>query len=94
MSIVLPEPQAETVRQRAAECGMTPEEYLAALVEADAAEAAVPLGLTDEDRKRIGDVVLERLDSGRPGIVVHDAFWDDVRRRGRERGETRRADAS
>jgi hypothetical protein len=36
MSIVLPEPQEETARQRAAERGITPEEYLAELVELEA----------------------------------------------------------
>lgn len=36
MSIVLPEPQEETARQRAAELGLTPEEYLAELVELEA----------------------------------------------------------
>jgi hypothetical protein len=36
MNIVLPEPEEDTARQRAAELGITPEEYLAELVELEA----------------------------------------------------------
>lgn len=39
MSIVLPEDQAENARQRAAERGISPEQYLAELVEQDAFQA-------------------------------------------------------
>jgi Arc/MetJ-type ribon-helix-helix transcriptional regulator len=93
-SIHLPEPLMALVRQRVAEGGYaSPDEYIAALVEADVADDA-PLGLTDEERKRIGDVVLERLDSGQPGIVADEAFWDALKRRIREGAPAEKTNAS
>jgi Arc/MetJ-type ribon-helix-helix transcriptional regulator len=93
-SIHLPESLMTLVRQRVEEGGYaSPEDYLAALVEADVADDA-PLGLTEEERKRIGDIVLERLDSGQPRIVADDAFWDALKRRIREGAPAEKANAS
>jgi Arc/MetJ-type ribon-helix-helix transcriptional regulator len=93
-SIHLPESLMVLVRERVAMGGYaSPVEYIAALIEADMTTEE-PLGLTDEERKRIGDIVLERLDSGQPGIVADEAFWDALKRRIREGAPAEKANAS
>lgn len=95
MTLTLSDALAEIIRARALECGYaSPEDYVAALVESDTNDEPGPLGLTAADRRRIGDLALEALDSGRPGIVADAAYWESVKRRGLERAHQRRADAS
>ena len=92
MRIDLPESVMTVVRERVEAGGYaSPEEYLAALVAADA--AALP-DLTDEDRKRLGDLALAAFDEGQAGIVADDAYGEALRRRVREGPGERRADAS
>jgi hypothetical protein len=88
MSIALPAALEDAVRRRAAEAGMTPEDYLAALVERDQDD---DVGLTEEQRRRIGNVVLKRLNDGRPRDRADPAFWQDFFRRAEETHAARRA---
>lgn len=82
MSLILPDSHADLARRRASELGMTPEDYLAFLVATDADPG--PITLTDEQRRRIGDVVLERIESGEPAVLADEAYWEALRRRIRE----------
>ena len=92
MSISLPPQYEDTVRQRAAKEGISPEEYLGTLVEA--ASDPGTLILTDEQRHRIGDELIRRMEDGKELIRVDDAYWENLRRRVTDRAEARRADAS
>jgi hypothetical protein len=77
-SISLPETCADIARRRAAEMGISPEEYLAVLVQTDANSG--PLELTEEQRRRIGDELLRRMDDGRP-LIPRDVARENLRRR-------------
>ena len=68
MSIVLPEPQEETARQRAGELGLTPEEYLAHVVQMEAFEAHWATLTPEEQEAHLETERLldEALDSGPP----------------------------
>jgi hypothetical protein len=90
-SISLPETYADIARRRAAEMGISPEEYLAVLVQTDADPG--PLDLTEEQRRRIGDDLLRQLDEGKPPVPWVEAR-KDLRRRCEQTVAARRADAS
>jgi Arc/MetJ-type ribon-helix-helix transcriptional regulator len=95
VGIILPELVMAMVRQRVEAGGYSsPEEYLASLVAADAVDEAAGASLTAEERRHIGDLVLDQLDSGRAGVVANAAYWEDVRQRARERAEGQTPDVS
>ena len=86
MSIVLPESQEQTARQRAAELGITPEQYLAELVELEAFKSYWATLTPEEQAAHLETERLldEALASG-PPITVDDAWLESKLRALRER---------
>jgi len=85
MSIVLPEPQEETARQRAAELGLTPEDYLAHVVQMEASEARWATLTPEEQAAQVETERLldEALESG-PPIPADKAYFEELKRRAQE----------
>jgi hypothetical protein len=95
MSIVLPEPQSDTARQRAAERGMTPEEYLAELVEMEAFQAYWATLTPEEQAAHLETerMLDEAIASGPPvdGEVAYRQTMEWLRERRAQRAERQRS---
>jgi hypothetical protein len=91
VNIILPDPDGEIARRRAAARGVTVEEYLADLVHADDFDAWFA-SLTPaqqaayEEKER---AIEQGLASG-PPILVDDAYWKEKLRALRERRAAKR----
>jgi Arc/MetJ-type ribon-helix-helix transcriptional regulator len=92
MNVALSESLGAIVRRRVEEGGYaSPEEYIGALVLADGRPEVRWEDLTDAERQeveRINDLLIKSLDSG-PPIVADDAYWENLKRKARERGAGR-----
>jgi hypothetical protein len=75
MSIVLPEHEEATARQRAAERGMTPEEYLAELVRLESFEAYWATLTPDEQEAHLEfERMLDKAEASGPPIDGEESY--------------------
>ncbi len=88
MNIALPESLEPLVMRRVEEGGYaSAEDYVRDLILADGETTPEWQRLTDEGRReveRVNKMLLQSLDSG-PPVVADEAYWDDLKRRARER---------
>lgn len=86
MSIVLSPDREDRVRRKAAEAGVTPEEYLSRLVDEDNEDTMVDVfGWTSEESSELACELEARLGDPHPGYEPTPEFWEGIKREALER---------
>jgi plasmid stability protein len=88
----LPDDLASKLRSRAAEAGKNSvDDYVRELLRdhLDLLDLGPAPGVLDEDDPALEAELLRRMNDSRPGIEATPQFWEDLKRRARERREAR-----